>query len=227
VSIRDIVRTMKNFKEGGFGGGGGFGGRQKFSRGGDRVGNGHGKFGGNKSGGKFGGYGGDRGDRSFTKGELFSATCSSCGKPCEVPFKPSPDKPVFCSACFSKNLKEKGGGRGDDGRGEREFKREARPRNQERSFTPEHKERKDRGYEELKNQILILEAKLNKVIELLTPTPVAEKAVAAVAKDTASDAPKKVRKPKTVQTKAVLKKKAVKKAAKVAKAVKKAKKTSE
>jgi CxxC-x17-CxxC domain-containing protein len=32
--------------------------------------------------------------------EMFSATCSSCGQPAQVPFQPSLDKPVYCSTCF-------------------------------------------------------------------------------------------------------------------------------
>ena len=32
--------------------------------------------------------------------EMFSATCSSCGKEARVPFQPSGDKPVYCSECF-------------------------------------------------------------------------------------------------------------------------------
>ena len=35
--------------------------------------------------------------------EMTRVTCSSCGKECEVPFKPTSNKPVFCSDCFSKN----------------------------------------------------------------------------------------------------------------------------
>ena len=43
-----------------------------------------------------GGYGsGGRGQR-----EMFSATCSSCGKEAQVPFQPSGAKPVYCSDCF-------------------------------------------------------------------------------------------------------------------------------
>jgi CxxC-x17-CxxC domain-containing protein len=34
--------------------------------------------------------------------EMFEATCSACGKRCEVPFRPTGDKPVYCSECFSK-----------------------------------------------------------------------------------------------------------------------------
>ena len=34
--------------------------------------------------------------------EMHEVTCDKCGKQCEVPFKPSRDKPVFCSDCFRK-----------------------------------------------------------------------------------------------------------------------------
>lgn len=41
------------------------------------------------------GFGG-RGDRP----SMHRATCAKCGNECEVPFKPSGDKPVYCSKCF-------------------------------------------------------------------------------------------------------------------------------
>jgi len=34
--------------------------------------------------------------------EMFKATCSDCGKECEVPFKPTEGKPVRCQDCFRK-----------------------------------------------------------------------------------------------------------------------------
>ena len=34
--------------------------------------------------------------------ERFDATCSSCGKECDVPFRPVNGKPVYCRDCFSK-----------------------------------------------------------------------------------------------------------------------------
>lgn len=34
--------------------------------------------------------------------EMFKVTCSDCKKECEVPFKPSGDRPVYCKDCFSK-----------------------------------------------------------------------------------------------------------------------------
>ena len=33
--------------------------------------------------------------------EMHKATCADCGKQCEVPFKPSGDKPVYCRECYS------------------------------------------------------------------------------------------------------------------------------
>lgn len=35
--------------------------------------------------------------------EMHSATCDKCGKQCEVPFKPTEGKPIFCDECFKKN----------------------------------------------------------------------------------------------------------------------------
>ena len=46
-----------------------------------------------------GGFGARRGSSSGPR-ETFAATCSSCGKSCQVPFQPSGDKPVYCSDCF-------------------------------------------------------------------------------------------------------------------------------
>ena len=117
---------MKNFKEGGFRKGG-----SDFKKRGSDFG-GKPKFGGNRQdqGGDRGGFrgGSDKGGRSFgssSPAELFPATCSTCHKPCEVPFRPSSDKPVYCSACFGKKNQ-------DDGRefngaqrsGDREFKKD-------------------------------------------------------------------------------------------------------
>ncbi len=34
--------------------------------------------------------------------EMHKATCSECGQECEVPFKPTEGKPVFCKECYRK-----------------------------------------------------------------------------------------------------------------------------
>jgi CxxC-x17-CxxC domain-containing protein len=47
---------------------------------------------------------GDAGHRSSSANggtrEMFEATCTSCGKPAQVPFRPSGDRPVYCSDCY-------------------------------------------------------------------------------------------------------------------------------
>lgn len=93
---------MKDFKRGGFskGGRGGSGGGFGKPRGG--------------FGGEFGG-----GDK-----QMHPATCSGCGKRCEVPFRPTAGKQVFCNDCFAN---ERGGE--TFVRNERsDFRSDARPR---------------------------------------------------------------------------------------------------
>jgi CxxC-x17-CxxC domain-containing protein len=52
--------------------------------------------GGSYSGGGYSSGGGyDRGPR-----QMYTATCSSCGKDAQVPFQPTSGKPVYCSDCF-------------------------------------------------------------------------------------------------------------------------------
>ncbi len=57
--------------------------------------------------GSYGGGGGGRGQR-----QMFSATCSGCGREAQVPFEPRGDKPVYCSDCFEQRG---GGGRSGGG----------------------------------------------------------------------------------------------------------------
>jgi CxxC-x17-CxxC domain-containing protein len=72
------------------GGGGGY------SDGG--YGGGGSSYGGSSNGGGYGG-GSDRGFSSAPR-QLYSATCSECGQTTEVPFNPTPGKPVYCRDCF-------------------------------------------------------------------------------------------------------------------------------
>ncbi len=37
--------------------------------------------------------------------EMTRVTCSACGKKCEVPFKPTSSKPIYCDDCFAKKDK--------------------------------------------------------------------------------------------------------------------------
>ena len=47
----------------------------------------------------------DRGPRRDFGGpkEMHKAVCAECGQECEVPFKPSGDRPVYCKECYSKH----------------------------------------------------------------------------------------------------------------------------
>ncbi len=77
---------MGNFRSnsrGGFGGrsGGSYGSRSKFG--------GRGKFGGDRDSGR--------------SDKMYDATCSKCGEECQVPFKPTGSKPVYCNDCFKYN----------------------------------------------------------------------------------------------------------------------------
>jgi len=84
--------------------------RQSFGdRGGSR------NFGGSRGGSR--NFGGNRGNRfggsnrggfqrnNFDRGprEMHKATCSECKKECEVPFKPTEGREVFCKECYEKH----------------------------------------------------------------------------------------------------------------------------
>ncbi len=120
---------MDNFRKGGRGGG--------FRGGGDR-------------GGFRGGRGDDRGERGPVT--MHSAICASCGKTCEVPFRPTGDKPVYCRDCFA--------GRSAMG-GERSNRKDPR------TFTPNASSQTTSGNGELKKQLEIMNSKLDKLVLLM------------------------------------------------------------
>ena len=87
-SCRASRKAARNAEGGGSSSYGGYG------AGGGYSAVGSGGYGGGGGGGGGGGYR-DRGPR-----EMFEATCSSCGKEAQVPFRPTSGKPVYCSDCF-------------------------------------------------------------------------------------------------------------------------------
>lgn len=144
---------MGNFRDK-RGGGDRFGGR-----GGDRGG-----FGGGR-----GGFGGDR-----PRPEMHQTTCSSCGRSCEVPFRPTGEKPVYCNDCFGKNRdREPRNDRGD--RNDAPFKKEyiSTPHAPKQS-TP------DPRIDEIKRQIDQLSSKVDKLIDMMNKAPKAAPVVEAV-----------------------------------------------
>lgn len=146
------------------------------SRGSFRNGGGKGGF----KGGFKGGWKGRNDDRSGSFGDkdsrpvvLHPATCESCKKPCEVPFKPNGDKPVYCRDCFAGRA-----AMGGDRSKRKDFRNDRGERNEERTFAPRafsastnssfsNAASVNKENEYLKKQIEIMNAKLDKLTAIV------------------------------------------------------------
>jgi CxxC-x17-CxxC domain-containing protein len=129
---REGGNRFRGGNRGGFGGGRRDGGRPSF-------------------GGGRGGFGGDRGSVTMHK-----TTCDQCHKSCEVPFRPTEGKPVYCNECFGG--KKESGDRGGDRFSRKSFD-SARPvRN---DFAPSANRGSDDG---LKKQLEVISAKLDALV---------------------------------------------------------------
>lgn len=134
-------------------GGNRFGGGGRGGFGGGRRDGGRPSFGGNR-----GGFGGDRGPVTMHK-----ATCDQCHKPCEVPFRPTEGKPVYCNECFGG--KKESGDRGGDRFPRKSFDAGRPARN---DFAPSANRGSDDG---VKKQLEAISMKLDalvKSIELMS-----------------------------------------------------------
>jgi len=142
-------------------------------------------------------------DRSSSFGEkqMFEAVCSDCGKDCEVPFRPTSEKPVYCSDCFGKTERgDRGAGRSNAG-----------------------------GSDQYKKQFEMLNNKMDSILKLLsansstkTSSEKTVKEEKPVVKEEKKVAEKKVEKKKEVAKEVVAKKVVAKKEVAVKKEVKKA-----
>ncbi len=139
--------------------------------GGDR---GHRSFGKRSfGGGDRGGFrGGDR--RDGGRSEMHAATCSECGNPCEVPFRPTGARPIFCSTCFGKQKSQEGKNFGGGSR-ERSFDR-PRFENKRPDFR-QAPAQDNKAISELKQQMEIMNNKLERILKALNPEFSEEKKV--------------------------------------------------
>ncbi|MFW0837646.1 MAG: CxxC-x17-CxxC domain-containing protein [Candidatus Komeilibacteria bacterium] len=147
-----------------------------------------------RPGGRSFGNRGFGGGRDFARRETFQAICDSCGKECDVPFKPTQGKPVYCNDCFSKT-KGRDSGRDRGGFGGR------RPDNSGRDNNNA-------------DQLAAISSKLDKILQVLESNqPVLADSGVIIS------APAKIKKSKVVKkaTKKVGKKTAKKPAKKAAK----------
>lgn len=94
-------------------------------------------------------FGFDRGDR-----QMYKATCDECGRSCEVPFRPSGDKPVYCNDCF-----------GD--------KRHGSSSTSQHIFSkPSPRPASDSRIDDIKRQLDALNSKVDRLLEMIkSPTP--------------------------------------------------------
>jgi CxxC-x17-CxxC domain-containing protein len=60
----------------------------------------------------------DRGPR-----EMHKSVCAECGKECEVPFRPTGDRPVYCQECWATRRPSR-----TENRGQREYSQQDRQR---------------------------------------------------------------------------------------------------
>lgn len=138
---------------------------------------------------KSGGGGGfrPRGERGFDNRSsrpmvMHQAVCSNCGRSCEVPFRPTGDKPVYCRECFA----AKGGASNGDRFGKKD----------RRDFAPSAPSRASSqgggGNDELKKQLESVNAKLERLIS-------AVQAIASVKGPAKAAAPEKVAAKKTAK----------------------------
>lgn len=128
--------------------------------------------------GRRGGFGGGRRDDRGPV-TMHDAVCDECRRPCQVPFRPTGDRPIYCKNCFDK----RGGGReagraaGAVGAGGDSF-----------------------SHNDIKTQLAMINIKLDKLLKVIipapvsTPTPVVEETLVA-------EKPKKVVKSKKVSKK--------------------------
>ena len=131
-------------------------------------------------------FGGGRkfGDYNDGPKQMYSATCSECRQDCEVPFRPTGERPVFCSNCFEKK----------------------------KSFTPArsggNKFSRPNFIDkpQFKNEQLdLLNIKLDKILQLLNKILITDVNVSQ--QETELESPKKEKKAKSTGKKAIVKKK--------------------
>jgi len=73
-----------------------------------------------------------RGERRSTT--MFDTVCDKCGRDCQVPFRPTGEKPVYCSNCYEKQSDNSSYRRDDRRDNRRSFDRFDRPERSEKTM---------------------------------------------------------------------------------------------
>lgn len=163
-----------------------------FERGGNRGGGGG--FRGNDRGGRPN-YGGNRGgDRGGDRGPVImhKAVCDECHKPCEVPFRPSSDKPIYCNDCFGS--KRDNGDRGPrKDFGDRGPKRDFRSNEPSRSSfdRPMRVPAQAPATDDMKKQLSEMNSKLDRLVSAIEKMTMVKESVKVVSSKPEVKAPAK------------------------------------
>lgn len=135
-----------------------------FRRGGDK------RFGGGGGGGFRGRDGGRGRDRDRGPVTMHHAVCDQCGKDCEVPFRPSGDKPVYCNSCFGAK-KESGDNRDRDNRSSDKFSQKSFDSYKAPVIMDLGGDVKKGNNDEIKKQLIMLNEKMERLIKAVSNTP--------------------------------------------------------
>jgi CxxC-x17-CxxC domain-containing protein len=135
-------------------------------------------------------------DRGARRALMYDAVCDQCGRKCKVPFKPTGDKPVYCSDCFEQQSGRRTGRRDHRRYDERErrmytatcdecgkecqvpFKpTSGKPIFCDSCFSAMSKKRTDKGADsgQLQEQMDLVNSKLDRIIQILESLTVAGK----------------------------------------------------
>ena len=114
-----------------------------------------------------------RGGGNFGRPDMHQAICDDCGQSCEVPFRPTGDKPIYCSSCF-----EKKGGRASSKPANRfASDRSQRPAFADRGASQPDSQSKEK---EILKAIKTLNYKVDQLMKVLAPETAGQEAEAVV-----------------------------------------------
>ncbi len=125
-----------------------------------------------------------RGGRDGRNMEMHETICSDCGESCKVPFKPTNQKPVYCSKCFENHGgKSRGGERFSRGDNRFQGRRENNFRDENINISKNENQYKD--------QIDKLIAKMDVIINIISSKKEVEEVLKKPKKKITKEKPKK------------------------------------
>jgi len=135
-----------------------------------------------------------RDDRGGDRAQMFTATCATCNKQCEVPFRPNGEKPVYCRDCFRTQNDA------PSSFPKKDFSRDFSKRESTPSFSAKPQVA-DKRIDDLKRQLDLMSVKLDNLIALVSPVQIEDESKALAVKKAVVKAVKVPAKKKLVKAK--------------------------